>query len=230
MMSRLSWAVALGGSADQAWSALLQRADQSEVVSGTDTQRRSLELAVLKRGVSITNQAAQPLFVELAVEGFPVKPPPVRDDRIVLERSWWLPNGQPAAGRSFKTGETLIVRVRATAKQHIKDGLIVDRVPAGMEIENLNLSQGSQASEFNVEGTNLAQAMTNPRIKHTEFRDDRFVVAAELNGETLSVYYVLRVVTPGRFVVPPSFAEDMYRPEVRGFGKAEGDITVVNPK
>lgn len=221
---------AAGGSADQPWSAVLQRADQSEAISGTDTQRRSLDAATLKRGASVTNQGTQPLFVEMAVEGYPVKLPPMRDDRITLERSWWLPNGQPASGRSFKTGETLIVRVRATAKQRIKDGLIVDRVPAGMEIENLNLSQGSQASEFNVEGVNLAQAMTNQRIKHTEFRDDRFVVAAEINGETLDVYYVLRVVTPGKFVVPPSFAEDMYRPEVRGFGKAEGDITVVNPK
>lgn len=221
---------AAGGSADQAWSALFQRADQSEVISGIDTQQRSLDLAQLKRAASVTSQSAQPLFVELAVEGYPIKPPVVSDERIVLERTWWLPNGQPAAGRTFKTGETLIVRVRATAKQRIKDGLIVDRVPAGMEIENLNLSQGSQASEFNVEGVNLAQAMANQRIKHTEFRDDRFVAAAELNNDPLNVYYVLRVVTPGRFVVPASFAEDMYRPEVRGFGKAESDITVVNPK
>jgi hypothetical protein len=30
--------------------------------------------------------------------------------------------------------------------------------------------------------------------------------------------------------VPPTFAEDMYRPDVRGIGKAEADIVVVDPR
>jgi uncharacterized protein YfaS (alpha-2-macroglobulin family) len=41
---------------------------------------------------------------------------------------------------------------------------------------------------------------------------------------------VLRVVTPGKFVVPASFAEDMYRPEIQGVGKTEADVTVINPE
>ena len=42
--------------------------------------------------------------------------------------------------------------------------------------------------------------------------------------------YLVRAVTPGRYVVPATFAEDMYRPELRGVGKAEGEITVVDKK
>ena len=42
--------------------------------------------------------------------------------------------------------------------------------------------------------------------------------------------YVLRVVTPSKFNVPAPFAEDIYRPDVRGVGKAEADITVVDPR
>jgi hypothetical protein len=38
------------------------------------------------------------------------------------------------------------------------------------------------------------------------------------------------VVTPGKFTVPAPFAEDMYRPDVRGVGKAEADISVVDPR
>ena len=37
-------------------------------------------------------------------------------------------------------------------------------------------------------------------------------------------------ISPGRYVVPATFAEDMYRPEVRGVGKVEGEITVVDKK
>jgi hypothetical protein len=106
---------------------------------------------------------------------------------------------------------------------------VVDRIPAGFEIENLNLSQGPQAGEFAVEGSNLAQTMANERIVHTEYRDDRFVAAAQLDGNRLELFYLVRAVTPGRYGVPGTFAEDMYRPEVRGVGKAEGEV-VVNDK
>ena len=66
--------------------------------------------------------------------------------------------------------------------------------------------------------------------EHTEFRDDRFVAATDLRDGPLHLFYVLRVVTPGKFTVPAPFAEDMYRPDVRGVGKAEADISVVDPR
>ncbi|HNH46350.1 MAG TPA: hypothetical protein PKY30_04905, partial [Myxococcota bacterium] len=64
------------------------------------------------------------------------------------------------------------------------------------------------------------------RIKHREFRDDRYVAAAELSGDWVTVYYLLRVVSPGRFTVPAPFAEDMYRPELRGVGRSGGTVTI----
>ena len=221
---------AAGVSADQSWQAELQHAGKTEKLAGDTAQQRMIAVSDLKHGLRLVNHGHEVLFAEVAVEGYPIKPLPQRDDRILIERTWWTPKGDSVSGREFKTGEMLVVRLRVRAKQRIKDGLIVDRIPAGMEIENLNLSQGVQASEFNVDGVNVGQAMGNQRIKHTEFRDDRFVAAAQLDEHKLDVFYVLRVVTPGKFVVPAAFAEDMYRPEVRGVGKAESDITVVNPK
>ena len=124
----------------------------------------------------------------------------------------------------------LIVRLRVNARQRIKDGLIVDRNPAGLEVENLNLSQGAQAGEFTVENIPIAGAMADARIKHSEYRDDRFVLAADLDGRRLDVFYLVRVVTPGRYVVPAPFVEDMYRPDVRGIGRTEPDIVVVDAR
>ncbi len=225
---------AAGGGSEQPWQASIQTGDKSEALNSKGTEQRSLSVAALKRGSNVTNQSDTPLFVELAVEGYPVKALAPKDDRISIERTWWnvkgdaLPSAQ--ATRQFKTGEMLIVRLRVNSKQRVKDSLIVDRIPAGMEIENLNLSQGVKASEFTVENVNVSQAMNDERIKHREYRDDRFVVAADLYGSKLDVYYVLRVVTPGKFVVPAPFVEDMYRPQVRGIGKGEADITVVSPK
>jgi uncharacterized protein YfaS (alpha-2-macroglobulin family) len=222
---------AAGGDADQAWSALLQAGAQSETISSKGNEQRSFDVATLKRGITLSSKSAQPLFVEVAVQGHAVKPLPPRADRIAVERSWWTTDGKAMSERrAFTTGEMLIVRLRVSASQRVKDALIVDRIPAGVEVENLNLSQGAQAGEFKVENLSIAEAMNNERIKHKEYRDDRFVVAADLDGRALDLFYLVRVVTPGRFVVPAPFAEDMYRPDLRAVGKAEADIVVTDPR
>jgi len=190
---------------------------------------RGWDGVVLKRGISLKNTGSEAIWAEVAIEGFPVKPPVIADARIDIERTWWTVDGKRTTAREFRTGEVLIVRLRVTAKQTDEQGLVVDRIPAGVEVENLNLSDGQGAGAYAVEGITLAGAMVNPRIKHVEFRDDRFVAAAQLSSQPLDLYYVVRVVTPGRYAVPVSYAEDMYRPSIRGIGKVEADITVVDP-
>jgi len=220
---------AAGGDTKEPWNAALTGA-RSDTLSGNGAESMPITLADFKRGISVQNKGSQPLFAELAVSGYPVKPLPPRDDRIAIERTWWNSDGTAVTQRQFKTGETLIVRLRVKAAQRVKDALVIDRIPAGFEVENMNLTQGAQASAFKVQNVDVAASMTNERIKHSEYRDDRFVAAADLNAEPLDLYYLVRVVTPGRYVVPAGFAEDMYRPDVRGVGKAEPDITVTDPK
>ena len=95
-------------------------------------------------------------------------------------------------------------------------------MPAGVEIENDNIVQGEQNS-MEIAKVDMRQVMQDERIKHVEFRDDRFVVAARLEGN-MNFFYRVRVVTPGKFVVPPTYAEDMYQPMV--YGLAGGGETV----
>ena len=218
-----------GAAKDDAWKTTFTVGAKSDTWTGTGTGQQSVVLAQLKSGVAVKNEGAAPLYVEVSAQGYPVKPLPPTSDRISVERAMFTTDGKPVTARQFTTGEMFIVRLRVKATQSIKDGLVVDRIPAGFEIENLNLSQGPQAGEFAVDGTNIAQANANERITHLEYRDDRFVAAAAL-GQPLDVFYLVRAVTPGRYVVPATFAEDMYRPEVRGIGKAEGEITVVDKR
>ena len=221
---------AAGGQTGAPWQARLQAGTTVTALGGQAPDRRSLEPGSLPRGVVVTNTGTDLLFAEVAAEGHALKPLPPRDDRIALERSWWTPDGKPLTGRSFKTGDLVVVRLKVNARQRIKDALVVERVPAGMEVENLNLSQGPRAGEFTIDGLNVGEALADPRVKHREFRDDRFVAAADLRDGPLNLFYLLRVVTPGTFTVPAPFAEDMYRPDVRGVGKAEAPITVVDPR
>ena len=220
-----------GQAGGEGWSASLQTgAAAPDTLSGKETAQRDIAGTRLKAGTVLKNEGKGSLFVELHAQGYPTKPLPPQTDSIVVERSLFSTDGKPVTARQFTTGELFIVRLRTTARRPIKDGLIVDRIPAGFEVENLNLSQGPQAGEFTVEGQNIAQANANTRIVHTEYRDDRFVAAAQLDGSPLDVFYLVRVVTPGRYQVPAPFAEDMYRPELRGIGKSETEITVLNKK
>lgn len=215
----------------EGWRASLKSGSgAAQSLTGKGVLQREIGRAALKAGTVLKNEGRGPLFVELHGQGYPTQPLAPQSDAIVVERSFFTTSGKPVTTSQFSTGEMYIVRLRATAKRPIKDGMVVDRIPAGFEVENLNLSQGPQAGEFTVDGQNIAQANADPRIVHSEYRDDRFVAAVQLSGEPLDVYYLVRVVTPGRYQVPATFAEDMYRPELRGIGKAGGEITVLNKK
>ena len=63
---------------------------------------------------------------------------------------------------------------------------------------------------------------------NAEFRDDRFGAAFERKARIASVFtvaYVVRAVSPGRYVLPQAYVEDMYRPD--RFGRtATGTVEV----
>src|SRR5437764_1258154 len=51
---------------------------------------------------------------------------------------------------------------------------------------------------------------------HSEFRDDRFTAAfSRASGDkaVFTVAYVVRAVSPGKYVLPQAYIEDMYRPD-----------------
>lgn len=170
--------------------------------------------------LQLVNTGSEPVFAELDVSGVPTTAPAPRRDVIQLKRTWYLPNGTPWNGGALTTGDILVVRVNAQARTAMPNALVVDRVPAGMEIDNMNLSQSPDMADWTIGGKRVAETFSDARIKHREFRDDRYVAAVELGRGEVDVFYMLRVVTPGRYSVPAVEAEDMYRPELRGVGDA----------
>ena len=205
------------------WAAEITADGKGQPVGGKGTQFLPVAAADLASGVEISNTHKERLFVELNYAGNPVKMPSARRDAFDLRREWYAADGKPLGERALKVGETLIVRVNVKSRGRYANALIVDYVPAGVEIENANIVQGEQSS-VQIANLDMRQAMLDARIKHVEFRDDRFVVAVRLEGE-MNFFYRVRVVTPGRFVIPPTYAEDMYQPMI--YGLAGGGETLV---
>ncbi|MDO9190410.1 MAG: alpha-2-macroglobulin family protein, partial [Sulfurimicrobium sp.] len=212
-----------------AWSAEISLRDKPEAMNEKGSRIVSLSTSDLAGGLRIRNTHKEKLYLQLSLSGHPVKMPAARDDMIELKRELFDAEGKPIGSRNLRVGETVMVRVSVNPRRHITTGMVVDRIPAGLEIENLNIVQGEGMGGVNIENINPAQAMLDPRIQHVEFRDDRFVVAARLHGR-LALFYRARVVTPGSFVFPPLYAEDMYRPDVYGLALGEGSLRVSDGK
>ncbi|CAM3445006.1 Alpha-2-macroglobulin [Bordetella sputigena] len=224
-MALLLAARASGVASAGSWEATLANGIDRTVLQGTDD--RTVSLAAKDIGaMQLTNTGSRPVFAEFDVQGSAMQPPAPRANVIRLQRKWYRPDGRPWDGGTLQTGDMLVAWIRADAARAIPDGLITDRVPAGLEVENLNLSQNPDMNEWTIAQHRVADALSDPRIKHTEFRDDRYVAAVALGQGPVDIFYLLRVVTPGRYAVPSTVAEDMYRPEVRGVGESWGDIEI----
>jgi uncharacterized protein YfaS (alpha-2-macroglobulin family) len=210
------------------WAAELARAGKAGSIGGKGTQFQALAAGELAAGLKLKNTHKERLYIELNYSGNPAKAPAARRDVFDIKREWYTADGKPVGSRPLKVGETLIVRLNVKDLGRHANGLVVDYVPAGVEIENANIVQGEQNS-VEVAKIDMRMAMQDSRIKHVEFRDDRFVVAARLTGE-MNFFYRVRVVTPGKFVVPPSYAEDMYQPMIYGLAGGGETIVVVDGK
>jgi uncharacterized protein YfaS (alpha-2-macroglobulin family) len=100
--------------------------------------------------------------------------------------------------------------------------LVVDLLPAGLEIENPRLG-----------GADLDGLPWLPDLSatdHVEARDDRYVAAVTVfpDEPRFTIAYVARAVSPGQYLAPGVAVEDMYRPELRA-NAAAGSL-VVEPR
>lgn len=198
-----------------------------DAIGATGTHYRNLSADELAAGLKITNTHTSKLYLELAVAGSPARMPAAPDTGFELTRTLHAADGSPVGNRALRVGEAVVVQLNVKTRGRIATGMVIDRIPAGLEIENLNIVQGEGMPAFKIGDIDVAEAMRNPNIQHVEFRDDRFVAAVKLERE-LRLFYRARVVTPGRFVIPPLYVEDMYRPQFFGIGAGGEMLTVVD--
>ncbi len=191
---------------------------------------RNFSYAELASDVKYQLDSPGDLYATVDVAGIPKTRPAVSESRLKVSRSYFNTDGTPWKGGNLREGQPLIVQLKVEASESIPDGLLVDLLPAGLEVENLNLTPAEQWADISVDGVSLSDRANEATVQHEEYRDDRYVAALKLSYGTAKVYYLVRAVTPGTYVVPPPQVEDMYRPEIRAVGRTPVEsITVVQP-
>jgi hypothetical protein len=199
-----------------------------EELTGRAFYSRTFTPAELSAGVRVTPNAQGSVFVAQEVAGIPRSAPSAERDDLKITRTWYTTDGEPWKGDSLREGDVLVAMITVESKQAMADALVVDLLPGGLEVENLNLTDASQWENVTIDGTTVSDRASAAEIKFEEYRDDRYVAAVALNEYgPARLFYMVRAVTPGRFVVPPVSVEDMYRPTLRAFGKRDRETLVV---
>ncbi len=131
---------------------------------------------------TIANTGDTPAGAVVSVVGAALTPEPAIAKGFTIERSYYTLDGKKvdlasATGgvSQLKQNERLIVVLKVDAQETGGRVLLVDRLPAGLEIENPRLVDSGDVKSLGWLKTTLAP-------QHTEFRDDRFVAAFDFFG------------------------------------------------
>ena len=60
-----------------------------------------------------------------------------------IRREYLGMNGQPLDLHNLRSGDLVLVHLALKAKERVPDALVVDLLPAGLELENQNLAQSA---------------------------------------------------------------------------------------
>ena len=211
---------------------LRQGAEMTLSVDGKDEPTRTAPLYVsLDGGVAakrIENKGGNQLYQVVTVSGIPADPLPPAAGGFGITRQILKSDGQPADLAHVKQNDQLVVLIKGTVSDvtETANPLVVDLLPAGFEPEDIKLLNATSATGYEW----IGPLTSVPRV---EYRDDRFVAALPLTSsdsttKDFTLAYVVRAVTPGKFILPAPYVEDMYRPQLFARGST-GSVTVEAP-
>jgi hypothetical protein len=220
---------------EQAWMLLAAHALAQEAKTMTLAVNGQPHTGELMRAVTPQELQTGPLAIVnlgdnatgavVSVIGASLTPEPPISKGFTIERTYYTLDGKKvdlasATGGTAKLNQNdrLVVVLKVDATDTGGRILLVDRLPAGLEIENPRLVDSGDIKS-------LSWLKTSVTPQHTQFRDDRFVAAFDFFGVSrgrggdstdpasgATVAYIVRAVTPGSFVHPAATVEDMYQP------------------
>jgi uncharacterized protein YfaS (alpha-2-macroglobulin family) len=179
-------------------------------------------LGDLDKDLTLTNQGDQPLYVRATAAGVPSEAQPAMEAGATISRQLYTLDGKETSLDKIKQNDIVVAVVSGSFKdQATHRAMVIDLLPAGLEIENERLNNTRRQGDF-------AWLPEMTEAKYVEYRDDRYIAAFDAvpdNGNGFTFAYILRAVTPGQYKAPAAEVEDMYKPEIRARGDA-GQVVI----
>lgn len=175
----------------------------------------------LAAGMKVTNAGTETVWSVATVMGAPAQDLPAESQGFTIERHYYTLAGEEVLPTSVRQSDMLVVVISGNANSDVyNQALLIDLLPAGFEVENARLADTRSTDD-------LAWLPELTPTLYTEFLDDRFVAAFDLDWgrRSYTTAYLVRAVTPGTYRLPAAQIEDMYQPQYRA-RTASGTLTV----
>jgi uncharacterized protein YfaS (alpha-2-macroglobulin family) len=194
--------------------------------------------AALAAGYDIVNRGPHDLWRTVTLTGAPAAAPAASANGFTLMKTYYTLDGKTLDPSHLKQNDRFIVALSGQVDDDADHrAVLVDMLPAGWEIE----------APIRDDSTNYSFLGTLSKTRVMEARDDRFVAAFDLGNDwapsfrvenddndksslssnEFAVAYLVRVVTPGQFILPEAVVSDMYRPAE--MARTAAAATLVDP-
>jgi uncharacterized protein YfaS (alpha-2-macroglobulin family) len=174
------------------------------------------------RAVTVENTGGATVNELVTLTGVPAAALPAEANGFRLERTILDLDGRPVDPGRIRRNQMLVVILEGESlKRGDHQALVVDPLPAGLEIENVRVASSAQLG-------NLSWLGDLSKANHVDYRDDRFVAEVDLTPAApgFRLVYLVRAVTPGDYTLPGARVEDSLRPSLFARGPA-GRLSVV---
>ncbi|MEM9470538.1 MAG: alpha-2-macroglobulin family protein [Pseudomonadota bacterium] len=190
--------------ADTSMKLAIGGADHAGGYSGTMTGEG---LAVVP--MEIVNRGQDEVLATVNVLAAPLDALPAGGKGFTIERRYYTLDGVETDVSQVNQNDRFVVVLSIVQQNNWPSRIVVsDLLPGGFEIDSPKLVGSADLKSF--------EWLGNVSAAHSEFRADRFVAAFDVRkggNREFTAAYVVRAVSPGKFVHPAAVVEDMYRPQ-----------------
>jgi uncharacterized protein YfaS (alpha-2-macroglobulin family) len=173
----------------------------------------------LDQDLTVTNQGDQVVYLRATASGVPTTSQPTVSHGAEVDRQFFSLDGKPADLTKLKQNDIVVAVITGQFNDQANHrAMVIDLLPAGLEIENERLTNNRRTGDLawlpEMSGGSFGES------SYVEYRDDRFIAAFDTRPEqqSFTFAYMLRAVTPGQYKAPAVELEDMYKPELRARG------------
>jgi len=169
----------------------------THIYEGTNATYRAMNSGGIPIYINVTTRGVlKEAVTEAVTEG------------VGVLRQTYLQDGSALDTAVYRQGDSYIIGVKVRCENPVENLVLVERLPAGFEIENPRLNATA------VPGGAFEEAATP---SYLDLRDDRLIAAFDdLDAGNHTLYYIIRAVTPGSYDWPAAEAECMYAPHIHG--------------
>ena len=202
-----SYLQAIGATAEGA-AAQIDGPEGTKTLAGTQAYR--VHLAGPNPRFTVTNTGSSPIYVNAVAAGIPLQPAAeATGNGVTVSRSYYDRQGHAVQPADLIQGESYIVALGIGLQHEVKNFVVSDLLPGGLEVQSPRLSTNYE----------LPDSLSGDRAypTHLEVRDDRVIaVFARMSPGRYTYLYIVDAVTPGDFQQPPLAGECMYDPATYG--------------